>query len=293
MARGPECGVGGIESGQDSPVAPCRVIFVSQKLSATLIGTIVCLSARADRSAKKHNEGAIVVDRLQFLGTVILMIVAAMSGWVFGMWPVLLVLGLSLVARAVERRMGGKRLADLRIPAWVAVLLVLVPIALAVLIIASPLGGQGNRQLDHPGGATPPASLRAINAIRIGAPFGGFRIAFRPGFIDWSEGFVALEQATTRATAFLVGLPPDQRARMLRGEVPWPDEFTAQMAPQLGSRRGVIDGVMNGGGTDLVLRGSFAFAWWPLGEWVVYQGVHIRPDNRAEPFSDDELRPLW
>jgi hypothetical protein len=181
--------------------------------------------------------------------------------------------------------MGGKRLADLRVPYYLAIPLILVPIVLAVLVIVSPQRDGGNRQPDHRGGPTAPASLRAVNAVRIGPPLGGFRIAFRPGFIDWPEGFVALEAAVARTITLLVQLPPDQRSRMLRGELPWPEDLRAQMVPQLGSRRGVIDGGINEGGTELVLRGSFAFSWWPLGEWVVYQGVHIRSDKHSEAQS--------
>src|SRR5437899_2506615 len=192
----------------------------------------------------------------------------------------------------VARRMAGKRLADVRVPRYVAALVILVPILLAFLVLMSLDGGEGRRRPDRHSSPASPASLRAVFVVRIGPPFGGFRLAFRPGFIDWPEGFVALEAAVTRVMTFLIQLPPDQRSRMLSGETGWPQELAAQ----LGDRPGFIDGVSypsTDGGNDVVLRGSSPFSWWPLGEWVVFQGVHIRPDNHPAPLSYDALRPLW
>ena len=184
----------------------------------------------------------------------------------------------------------SKRLADVRVPRYLAALVILMPIVLAFLVLMSLDSRAGRRPAD--GRVASPASLRAILVFRIGPPFGGFRIAFRPGFVDWPEGFAALEAAVARVRTFLIQLPPDQRSRMLSGETPWPEELVIQ----LGSRPGFIDGISYAnaaGGSDFVLRGSFPCLWWPLGEWVVFQGVHIRSDNRAEPFSYEELTALW
>ncbi len=174
-------------------------------------------------------------------------------------------------------------------------------VALTALFLTL-LAGDGlyavtDRLTDRRGGQASAASLRVVVVVRIGDPFGGFRIAFRPGFIDWPEGFAALEKTVERMVAFLVNLPPDQRLRLLRGETPWPREFAPQeFAPRFGDRHGGIDfigGQNTDGAADLVLRGSFPFPWWPLGEWVVFEGVHFKPDNHTEPFSYDELKPWW
>lgn len=126
--------------------------------------------------------------RRRLVRTVIFMIVAGMGGWFLGIWFWLLVLGLGSLVRVVERRITPKRLADVRIPRYVAVPVILLPIALAFFIIMS-LNGRGGARLpdDHVGRASP-ASLRAIFLFRIGPSFGGLRLAVRPGFIDWPEG---------------------------------------------------------------------------------------------------------
>src|SRR5207245_3069130 len=151
----------------------------------------------------------------------------------------------------------SKRLADVRVPRYLAALVILMPIVLAFLVLMSLDSGAGRRPAD--GRVASPASLRAILVFRIGPPFGGFRIAFRPGFVDWPEGFAALEAAVARVRTFLIQLPPDQRSRMLSGETGWPQELAAQ----LGDRPGFIDGVSypsTDGGNDVVLRRSSPFS---------------------------------
>ncbi|SRR6266480_829625 len=134
------------------------------------------------------HRGGDRVYRRRLVRTVIFMIVAGMGGWFLGIWFWLLVLGLGSLVRVVERRITPKRLADVRIPRYVAVPVILLPIALAFFIIMS-LNGRGGARLpdDHVGRASP-ASLRAIFLFRIGPSFGGLRLAVRPGFIDWPEG---------------------------------------------------------------------------------------------------------
>jgi len=225
-------------------------------------------------------------------GTVILMIVAAMGSWVFGFWFGLFVLALPTLIRLIERRIAPQRLADVRVPRYLAVSVILLPVLLAVFIVVSPSGRGGARVPDEHVSRASPASLRAILLFRIGPSFGGLRLAVRPGVMDWPEGFVVLESAVARVMTFLIQLPPDQRARVLSGETPWPKDLMADLGP----RPGFIDAVSYAnaaGGTDLVLRGSFVFPWWPFGEWAVFQGVHIRPDKHPEPFSYDELSALW
>jgi hypothetical protein len=57
-----------------------------------------------------------------------------------------------------------------------------------------------------------PAFLRAVVLFRVGPSFGGLRVA-----------------AVARVMTFLVQLPPDQRARVLSGETPWPNELVADL----------------------------------------------------------------
>jgi len=232
------------------------------------------------------------VDRRRLGGMVIVMAVTAMCWSFFGIWYGLLILGVVSLARFVERRITPQRLADVRVPRYLAVPVILLPISLAVFIVMSPNGGGGARSPDNHVSQPSATSLRAVFLVRIGPSFGGLRLAVRPGFIDWPEGFVALEGTVARVMTYLLRLAPEQRSRVLSGETPWPKELVADLGP----RPGFIDGVSYpnpAGGTDVVLRGSFAFPWWPLGEWVVFQGVHLQPDNRREPFSYDELSALW
>ena len=232
------------------------------------------------------------MDRRRLGGMVIVMAVTAMGWSFFGIWYGLLILGVVSLARFVERRITPKRLADVRVPRYLAVPVILLPISLAVFIVMSPNGGGGARPPDNHVSQPSATSLRGVFLVRIGSSFGGLRLAVRPGFIDWPKGFVALEGTVARVMTFLVELPPDQRLRLLSGETPWPKELVAHM----GDRPGFIDGVSyanSAGGHDVILRGSLPFSWWPLGEWVVFQAVHIRSGNRPEPFSSDELTALW
>ena len=134
--------------------------------------------------------------------------------------------------------------------------------------------------------------LRIVVLTRIGSPAGGFRIAFKPGVFDWPEGFVALERTLRESANYITGLPKDRRFRMLRGEEQGPDT----LVPRIDGREGGVHlsgGFQEDGTADIVLRASLNFRWWPLGEWAVYDGVHIRADGTSSAFSDSELAEVW
>ena len=110
--------------------------------------------------------------------------------------------------------------------------------------------------------------------------------------MNWPDGFAALEACLTEARTYIARLSPDQRTRLLRGEDPPP----RTLIPRIGDREGgieVVGHMNNDGGVEMILRGSFRFQWWPFGEWVVYDGLRIGADNRAESFSEDELAETW
>ena len=175
------------------------------------------------------------MDRRRLGGMMIVMAVTAMGWSFFGIWYGLLILGVVSLARFVERRITPKRLADVRVPRYLAVPVILLPISLAVFIVMSPNGGGGARPPDNHVSQPSATSLRGVFLVRIGPSFGGLRLAVRPGFIDWPKGFVALEGTVARVMTFLVELPPDQRLRLLSGETPWPKELVAHMGDRPGS----------------------------------------------------------
>ena len=95
-------------------------------------------------------------------------------------------------------------------------------------------------------------------------------------------------------TGFLARLSPEERSRILDGETPFPEDLVARLRDRLPAMDLDWAFARNpDGGTDLVLRGRIPFSWWPLGEWVVFQGIRIRSDNASEPFSQEELARLW
>jgi hypothetical protein len=42
-----------------------------------------------------------------------------------------------------------------------------------------------------------------------------------------------------------------------------------------------------------VIRTSFRFPYWPLGEWVVFDGVQLAPDNSWRRYTEEEVSEAW
>ena len=41
------------------------------------------------------------------------------------------------------------------------------------------------------------------------------------------------------------------------------------------------------------IRASFRFTWWPLGEWVVFDGLRLAPDNSWRRYTEEEVSESW
>ena len=134
--------------------------------------------------------------------------------------------------------------------------------------------------------------LRLMFWFRLGPPQACFRFATRPGSLAWQAGYGALERAIADTGAFLTGLDPDERRRVLTGV----DQSPRRLIPALGTRLGANDvygDELPDGTISLVICTSFRFRWWPLGEWVAFDGIHFTPDNPARAFSEEELSEVW
>jgi hypothetical protein len=133
---------------------------------------------------------------------------------------------------------------------------------------------------------------RAVVIFNIGPPFGGFRMAVRPGMfrLDHPAVFTVLEEAVQTAFSTLSRHSPDT----------WPQlhaagELTA-IPPRFDGREGMIDVTGNPADTsggELVLRAFLPFSGWPLGGWAVYAAWHRQPDGTWSPFSEKELASVW
>ncbi len=133
--------------------------------------------------------------------------------------------------------------------------------------------------------------VRAVILLNVGPPFGGFRLAARPGMLglDYPDAFVALERAIERAYTLLSAHRPAD----------WPTiaQTGFDLAiPRLGEREGFIDftgSAMSDEAGEVVARACFPFPAWPFGGWVVYEGRHRALDGTWTPFTTEELTRLW
>jgi hypothetical protein len=134
--------------------------------------------------------------------------------------------------------------------------------------------------------------LRLIFGLRIGPPRACFRLAFRPGSLAWEEGYSALERAIESTIIYLTAMDREKFGA-LRGQTM---STPSNLIPHLDDRLGIVDvygGESPDGTHDLVIRASFQFPWWPLGEWVVIDGVHLAPDNTWRRFTEEEVSEAW
>ena len=134
--------------------------------------------------------------------------------------------------------------------------------------------------------------LRLIFGLRIGPPRACLRLAFRPGRFAWDEGYAALERSIEATIIYLTAMDREKFTAMLSGNASPP----SNLIPHLDDRLGVMDvyGDESPDGThNLVIRANFRFPWWPLGEWVVFDGVHLAPDNNWRRYTEEEVSEVW
>jgi hypothetical protein len=117
-------------------------------------------------------------------------------------------------------------------------------------------------------------------------------MAFRPGRFVWEEGYAALERSIEATIIYLTALDREKRIAVLGGSTPPP----SSLIPHLDDRLGVCDvygGELPDGTHDLVIRTSFRFPYWPLGEWVAFDGVQLAPDNSWRRYTEEEISEAW
>jgi hypothetical protein len=134
--------------------------------------------------------------------------------------------------------------------------------------------------------------LRLIFGFRIGPPQACFRMAFRPGPFEWEEGFAALERSAEATVVYLTAMDPERRALVLSGKKEPPSSLIPHLEDRLGAND-VYGNELPDGTLDLVIRTSFRFPWWPLGEWVVFDGVRLAQDNSWRRFTAEEVSEAW
>jgi hypothetical protein len=134
--------------------------------------------------------------------------------------------------------------------------------------------------------------LRLIFGLRIGPPRACFRLAFRPGRLAWEEGYAALERSIDATVVYLTALDREKRIAVLSGTIPPPSSLIPRLDDRLGGSD-VYGGELPDGSHDLVLRASFPFPWWPLGEWVVIDGIRLAPDNSWRRYTKEEVGEAW
>ena len=135
-------------------------------------------------------------------------------------------------------------------------------------------------------------SHRAVILFNIGPPFGGFRVAVRPGAFGLNNpaAFAALDAAIQEALSSLSAHPPSS----------WPGLHAsgalAPTPPRFDGREGAID--VTGDATDdaagdIVMRAFLPFPRWPLGGWAAYEAWHRDSSGMWTPFSEEELAIVW
>jgi len=135
-------------------------------------------------------------------------------------------------------------------------------------------------------------SLRLIFGLRIGPARACFRMAFRPGKLAWEEGYAALERSIEATCIYLTAMDREKLIAVLNGSTSPP----SSLIPYLEDRLGACDVYGNelpDGTHNLVIRASFRFPYWPLGEWVVIDGVQLAPDNSWRRYTEEEVSESW
>lgn len=133
--------------------------------------------------------------------------------------------------------------------------------------------------------------IRSVVLLNLGAPFGGFRVAGRPGLfgLDDPRAFAVLERAIESAFTLLSAHQPAEWPEIA------PTGFAAAV-PRLEDCEGFIDccgSALTEGHGEVILRACLPFRAWPLGGWVVFEGRHRALDGSWRPFTPDELAELW
>ena len=134
--------------------------------------------------------------------------------------------------------------------------------------------------------------LRLIFGLRIGPARACFRMAFRPGKLAWEEGYAALERSIEATIVYLTAMDRERLIAVRSGNTSPP----SSILPYTEDRLGVCDVYgkeLPDGTHDLVIRTSFRFPYWPLGEWVVIDGVHLAPDNSWRRYTEEEVSESW
>jgi len=117
-------------------------------------------------------------------------------------------------------------------------------------------------------------------------------MAFRPGKLAWEEGYAALERAIEATCIYLTAMDRGKLIAVLNGSTSPP----TSLIPYLEDRLGACDVYGNelpDGTHNLVIRASFRFPYWPLGEWVVIDGVQLAPDNSWRRYTEEEVSESW
>ena len=134
--------------------------------------------------------------------------------------------------------------------------------------------------------------IRRVLLLNIGPAFGGFRIAAAPGRygLDNPDAFAALEQSVETAFSVLSGHQPAE----------WPSLAVTGLLDAARPRLGMLEGSIDCSGTEegdgvlgVVVRAHLAFARWPLGGWIVYDGRFRAKDVSRSPFTSEQLALWW
>ena len=130
--------------------------------------------------------------------------------------------------------------------------------------------------------------VRSVLLFNLGPPFGGLRLAVRPGLFGLNEpsAFEALEHAIAAVQDVLRSHPPNT----------WHDLPNTVFEPHIQDRTASID--VTGDVTDttvatVVLRARLPFRGWPFGGWVVHEGWQCAADGSWTPFTDEALADVW
>jgi len=130
--------------------------------------------------------------------------------------------------------------------------------------------------------------VRSVVLFNLGPPFGGLRLAVRPGFLglDAPSAFGALEEAIAAVRDTLRSRPPSA----------WYDLPDTVFEPHIQDRKASLD--ITGDVTDttvakVVVRALLPFRGWPFGGWVVHEGWQCAADGSWTPFTEDALADVW
>ena len=107
--------------------------------------------------------------------------------------------------------------------------------------------------------------------------------------IDNKRIFSVLDSVIQKILNLIAITPPNDWQSLMQGEQ------IRKLAPEIGNRQGDFEfWPVDGDSADqiIVARCSISFRFWPLGAWVVYDGICVGSGTISK-LSDEELSKWW